>query len=569
MFISAFAEIASLGAVVPFLGILVSPERVLDHYLVGKIVQNLGINSTDQLLFLITLIFIVFAVIAGLIRIFLTWASARIAFATGADLGSEVYKRTLYQPYWVHASQNSSEVISGIVTKTNLVVFDVLMPLLLMMSATLLVVAIMATLIIIDPTVALVAGFGFGSIYALVTLISRRKLNHNSNRVAREQTQVLKALQEGLGGIRDVLLDGVQEVYCDVFRRADQTLRRAQGSNVFISLSPRYGLEALGMVVIAALAYVLSQQVGGISSALPVLGLLALGAQRLLPSLQQLYVSWASIVGSQASIEDILKLLDQPLPEVQQELIPSQYSFQQDVRFDSVHFRYNNDGPWVLKGLNLVIKKGSRVGLVGSTGSGKSTTLDLLMGLLMPTEGNILIDGEPVSGKYLRDWQRSIAHVPQSIFLADTSLAENIAFGIPLDKIDLGRVKIAARQAQIADYIESRPEGYKTYVGERGIRLSGGQRQRIGIARALYRQASVLVLDEATSALDNTTEQLVLDAMGTLSSELTVVLIAHRLTTVRHCDVIIELEHGKVVAQGTYDELIENSPSFRNMAKAS
>ena len=229
MFISAFAEIASLGAVVPFLGILVSPERVLDHYLVGKIVQNLGINSTDQLLFLITLIFIVFAVIAGLIRIFLTWASARIAFATGADLGSEVYKRTLYQPYWVHASQNSSEVISGIVTKTNLVVFDVLMPLLLMMSATLLVVAIMATLIIIDPTVALVAGFGFGSIYALVTLISRRKLNHNSNRVAREQTQVLKALQEGLGGIRDVLLDGVQEVYCDVFRRADQTLRRAQG----------------------------------------------------------------------------------------------------------------------------------------------------------------------------------------------------------------------------------------------------------------------------------------------------------------------------------------------------
>ena len=569
MFISAFAEIASLGAVVPFLGILVSPERVLDHYLVGKIVQNLGINSTDQLLIIITLIFIVCAVMAGLIRIFLTWSSTRVAFATGADLGSEVYKRTLYQPYWVHASQNSSEVISGIITKTNLVVFDVLMPLLLMISATLLVVAIMATLIVIDPTVALVAGFGFGSIYALVSFISRRKLNDNSNRVAREQTQVLKALQEGLGGIRDVLLDGVQEVYCDVFRRADQTLRRAQGSNVFISLSPRYGLEALGMVVIATLAYVLSQQVGGISVALPVLGLLALGAQRLLPALQQLYVSWASIVGSQASIEDILKLLDQPLPEVQQELIPSQYSFQHDVRFDSVHFRYNNDGPWVLKGLNLVIKKGSRVGLVGSTGSGKSTTLDLLMGLLMPTEGNILIDGEHVSGKRLRDWQRSIAHVPQSIFLADTSLAENIAFGIPLDKIDLGRVKIAARQAQIADYIESRPEGYKTYVGERGIRLSGGQRQRIGIARALYRQASVLVLDEATSALDNTTEQLVLDAMGTLSSELTVVLIAHRLTTVRHCDVIIELEHGKVVAQGTYDELLEHSPSFRNMAKAS
>ena len=568
MFVSAFAEVASLGAVLPFLGILIAPERVYDHSFVGRMAQDMGITSADQLLLPITLAFISFAVIAGVIRIFLTWVIARYAFSTGAGIGIEVYRRTLYQPYWVHASQNSSEVISSITIKTNLVVFDVLLPLLTTISATLLIVAIMATLIAIDPVVASVAGVVFGFSYAVVTWVSRRQLSRNSYRVAQEQTQVLKALQEGLGGIRDVLLDGVQEVYCNVFRQADQTLRRAQGSNVFISLSPRYAIEALGMVVIAVLAYVLSQQVGGISTAFPVLGLLALGAQRLLPSLQQLYYSWASIVGSQASLADTLALLNQPLPEEQMQPTITPLSFQDDVRLDGVHFRYNGETPWVLNGINLVIAKGTRVGFVGSTGSGKSTTLDLLMGLLKPTEGELLVDGQPVSGNRLRSWQRSIAHVPQSIYLADTTLAENIAFGIPLDKIDIDRVKRAARQAQIADYIESRPEGYQTHVGERGISLSGGQRQRIGIARALYKKASVLVFDEATSALDNATEQLVMDAIGMLNSDLTIVLIAHRLTTVRHCDIIVQLEHGKVVAQGTYEQLLEHSPSFSNMTKA-
>ena len=568
MFVSAFAEVASLGAVLPFLGILIAPERVFEHSFVGGMAQDLGITSANQLLLPLTAAFIGFAIIAGAIRIFLTWANTRLAFSTGADIGIEVYRRTLYQPYWVHASQSSNEVISGITIKTNLVVFDVLVPLLTIFSATLLVVAIMVTLIAIDPVVASVAGVGFGICYVLVTWVSRRQLSRNSNRVAQEQTQVLKALQEGLGGIRDVLLDGVQEFYCDVFHKADQTLRRAQGSTVFISLSPRYAMEALGMVVIAALAYFLSHQVGGISTAFPVLGLLALGAQRLLPSLQQIYYAWASIVGSQASLADTLALLDQPLPEEQLQTKTAPLSFQYDVRLDGVHFRYNRDSPWVLNGLNLVITKGARVGFVGSTGSGKSTTLDLLMGLLTPTKGKLLIDGKPVSGKRLRGWQQSIAHVPQSIYLADTTLAENIAFGVPVHKIDLKRVKRAARQAQIAEYIESSPEGYETHVGERGVRLSGGQLQRIGIARALYKQASVLVFDEATSALDNGTEQSVMDAIGMLNRNLTIVLIAHRLTTVRHCHIIVELERGKVVAQGTYEQLLKQSPSFRDMANA-
>jgi ABC-type multidrug transport system fused ATPase/permease subunit len=325
-------------------------------------------------------------------------------------------------------------------------------------------------------------------------------------------------------------------------------------------------MEALGMVLIAVLAYVLSRQAGGVATALPVLGALALGAQRLIPALQNIYSAWASIAGSYTSLADTIELLDQHLPEEVMQPAPAPLPFQDAIRFDDVRFHYISDGPWVLDGINLTIPKGANVGFVGSTGSGKSTMLDLLMGLLTPTKGGLLVDGEPVKGSRLRAWQRTIAHVPQSIYLADTTLAENIAFGVSPGDIDLDRVKQAARQAQIASFIESRSEGYNAFVGERGIRLSGGQRQRIGIARALYKQASVLVFDEATSALDNATEQSVMDSIEGLGSDLTILLIAHRLTTVQRCDIIVELENGRVVAQGTYKQLLECSPSFRSVA---
>lgn len=565
MLVSAFAEVVSLGVVLPFLGILVAPERVLSEPIVADVAQAWGITTADQLLLPLTVAFAAAALMAGAVRVLLLWASTRLAFASGADLSIEVYRRTLYQPYWVHVARNSSEVISGIINKVGGVVGILFQMLTLVSSATLLT-AILLALIAINPAAALVAVAGFGASYALITWLSRRRLHINSQRIAQEQTQVVKALQEGLGGIRDVLLDGTQPVYCDIYRKADHPLRRAQGNNAFIGQSPRYIMEAMGMVLIAALAYALSLQDGGIATALPVLGALALGAQRLLPALQQIYNAWASIAGGYASLADTIALLDQSLPANLLHPAPAPLLMQNEIRFDAVRFRYSSDGPWVLDSINLTIPRGARVGFVGSTGSGKSTTLDLLMGLLMPTEGELLVDGQHISGSRVRAWQRTIAHVPQSIYLADATLAENIAFGVQRNAIDLARVQRAARQAQIADFIESSPEGYQAYVGERGIRLSGGQRQRIGIARALYKRASVLVFDEATSALDSATEQSVMSAIDGLSNDLTILLIAHRLTTVRRCDTIFELEHGRVVAQGTYEQLVECSPSFRKMA---
>ena len=565
MLVSSFAEVISLAAVLPFLSILTSPDLVFQYPIVKDAALFWGITAAGQLVLPLTVAFSSAALIAGGLRILLLWFGTRLSNACGADLSIEVYRRTLYQPYKVHLARNSSEVISGIVNKVGGAI-NVLSLSLTLLSSGILLVAIMLALIAIDPLVASVAAIGLGASYALITWISRRRLRRNSQCIANKQTQVIKALQEGLGGIRDVLLDGTQPVYCDIYRKADLPLRRAQGSNAFIGQSPRYFMEALGMVLIAILAYALSLQAGGISASLPALGALALGAQRLLPALQQMYSAWTGIAGSRASLADAIVLLDQPVPTELLQPPPAPLILHKEIRFEAVRFRYTSDGPWILDNFNLSIPKGTRIGFVGSTGSGKSTTLDLLMGLLAPIEGEIIVDDQPIKGNRTRAWQQTIAHVPQTIYLADATLAENIAFGVPLECINLEQVRKAALQAQIADFIESTQAGYQAYVGERGIRLSGGQRQRIGIARALYKQASILVFDEATSALDNATEQSVMGAINSLDRDLTILIIAHRLSTIQRCDIIVELERGRVVSQGTYDELIQTSPSFRSMA---
>jgi ABC-type multidrug transport system fused ATPase/permease subunit len=565
VFGSAVAEVVTLGAVLPFLAVLAVPGKVMKYPFVGPLMHLVGVTTPSQLVFALALGFACAAVVAGTLRTLLLKATTRVAYATGADFSCEVYRRTLYQPYQIQITRNSSELISGITGKLAETV-NILTQILSLISSTVLVGFIMCALIFINPLVAALAMVSFGSGYAVIMYLSRKQLRINSRRAAAEHTQVIKALQEGLGGIRDVLLDGTQPVYCDIYSKSEYEMRRAYGNIIFASASPRFAMEALGMVLIAALAFGLSRTAGGISGAVPALAALALGAQRLLPVLQQGYAAWATITGGQQALAVTLDLLGQPLPAEALDPVPAPLPFRTALRFSGLSFRYSS-GPWVLNDLNLTIQRGMRVGFVGSTGSGKSTLLDVLMGLLPPTQGELLVDGEPMTGPRVRSWQRAIAHVPQSIFLADRSVAENIAFGVPHAAIDMDRVRLAARQAQISDFIEARPEGYDAWVGERGIRLSGGQRQRIGIARALYKKASVLIFDEATSALDNATEQSVMDAIESLDRELTVLLIAHRLTTVRRCDVIVELEHGRVVCQGTYDELLKSSPSFRDMVR--
>lgn len=555
MVLASFAEILSIGSVLPFLAVLTDPQRIFEFHLTQPLIQALGISTASQLLLPLTATFCITAILAATIRLLLLRSSLFLAAATGSDIGYDMYRRTLFQPYSVHVSRNTSEIIDGISIKSTAIANGVVMPLLYIFSSAIMTGLIVGILLILAPETTLIAFGIFGLIYLAVIKLTRKQLLIDSKNIASESTQVIKSLQEGLGGIRDVLIDGTQNTFCRIYQKSDFVLRRSYASSSFISVSPRFAVEALGMLMIATLAYLLAKQPNGVAQAVPILGALALAAQRLLPLMQQAYSSWSNLRQNQYSLKDTLEFLDQPLPsELDSSSTP--IDFAKEIILDNISFSYSADTQHILQDLSLTIPKGSRIGFIGETGSGKSTLLDIIMGLLQPTSGAVKIDGEKIGSSNLRAWQKHVAHVPQSIFLADGMIAENIAFGIPLDQIDKARVRQAAEQAQIHDIIEKLPNGYQTMVGERGIRLSGGQRQRLGIARAIYKQADVIIFDEATSALDNDTEKAVMEAIDQLSNELTILIIAHRLTTLKNCSQIIELEKGSVKRVGKYDQLI-------------
>lgn len=547
MLASGVAELLSLGAVLPFLAVLSDPQRLWQQPLIQGLARSWGYTQANQLLLPATLMFATAAVLAAVIRLLNLKLNSHLAAAVGSDLSCEAYRRTLYQPYGVHVQRNSSTVITATSTQIDLTVRG-LNALLQLITAAVVALGLLGGLLWINGTIALAVVLLFGTAYGLVAVTTRRHLRSNSVRIAESANQQLKALQEGLGAIRDVLLDGSQSTYLQIYRQADRPLRQLQARNQYLGGFPRYALEALGLVAIALFGGLLVLQRGSGAAVIPLLGALALGAQRLLPALQQAYAGWATLKGYNAALAAVLAMLDQPMPAMATATAP--LALRQGLRLEAVGFRYGPELPEVLKEVTLEIRPGERIGLIGTTGSGKSTLVDVVMGLLEPSSGRVLVDGADLHDanhpERLLCWRATIAHVPQSIYLADCSIAENIAFGVPSHQIDMVRVRQAAEQAQIAAFIEASAQGYDSFVGERGIRLSGGQRQRIGIARALYKQANVLVFDEATSALDMATEKAVIDAVDGLSRSLTLVMIAHRLSTVAQCDRVIELDRGRV-----------------------
>jgi ABC-type multidrug transport system fused ATPase/permease subunit len=539
--VGGVAELATLGAVLPFLALLAKPAGALAYPVVGFVVSALGWTDGVGLIVAVTVIFGMVVLIAAATRLLVAWASLRFAQALGHDLAMRVYGRTLQQPYSFHVSRNSSELLAS-VTKVDSVVNGAVYPTIDLLVASLTTLIILGGLLAIDWMLALLAAVLFGSVYWILSHLSRDRVVRNSRIIAANASARIQGMQEGLGGIRDILLDGSAPLHLRRFQHFDWTLRGALVKNNLWGQMPRYMVEAMGVGIIAGLAVFSSHRFGSLADALPVLGALSLGTQKLLPLFQRMYQGWNSIAGSQGNLEDVARFADATVPsgvEVRGDL--TRLPFKEAVHLVRVGFRYSDDAPWVFRGLDLTVEKGARIGFVGETGCGKSTLLDLVMGLLAPSEGHLEVDGVVLTSENLRHWQARIAHVPQSIFLADATLAANIALGEPPERIDMARVEAAAKRARIHAFVSGLDEGYRTTVGERGVRLSGGQRQRVGIARALYREADVLVLDEATSALDGETEASVMEGIEEVGEDVTVLIVAHRLSTLKGCDRVIQM----------------------------
>ena len=556
MLAGALSEMMSIGMIIPFLSVITSPDLVFAHPIAQPVIEIFSIKSNKDLAFILTVGFCLIAVTAASIRLIALWFQTRFCYSLGADLSTQIYKNSLYQPYPVHVARNSSEFISTIVNKTFQSITFAILPILNIISASLLLIAIVSALMIIEPVVTLFAFILFGALYGIVMLLTRSRLDIDSQNLSAGQDAVLKKLQEGFGSIRDILVSNTQEVYLKSYSSSFSALKNAWSSVEIISAIPRFAIEAIGIVSIALLTLYLSNESAGLIGALPILGAMALGAQRMLPILQLIYASISLLRAGREPLTDMLDILELPSQESIIKGSHKYFPYEKQIVIENLKFKYTPDSPWILDGLDLKISKGDMIGIIGSTGSGKSTLIDILMGLLRPTDGTFKVDDEIVTDINKHGWQTKIAHVPQSIFLIDASITENIALGTPLKDIDFELVKKSARKAQIHDVISSWDDKYETIVGERGIRISGGQIQRIAIARALYKNASVIIFDEATSALDSETESLVMESIVGLDKDLTIIIVAHRLSTLKDCTYIIELADGKVVRRGIYNEIV-------------
>ena len=559
MILTSMFEVISIGAVIPFLGVLIEPSNIFELPAAQPFIQFLGVDQPTQIIFPISALFAIAVLMSGAMRVLLLWASVKFSFILGVDLNVGIFTQVINQPYIAHTKQNSSDIISAISIKIAQVINGVVLSVLNIISSFIIVTAIITILIIINPSASLIAILFFSALYLFFYLYVKQKVKVNSSNINRASSSLMKILQEALGGIRDIIINGNQQFYRSIFWRADLVFRKSLGNTLFITNSPRYFMETFGVLLIVLLAYILSTQgEKSFADGIPVLGALALGAQRLLPVMQILYNSWGNIKGTHFVLEEVLGFLNLNDAKTTN-VINDDCLFKKNIRLKDVSFGYDENSLPAINNINLEIKKGDCIGIIGKTGSGKSTLIDIMMGLLDPTHGTLEVDENVITSSNRRAWQSRIAHVPQNIYLSDSTLEENIAFGIPLEEIDRSLVRRAAISANIDSVVNEWPLKYKTILGERGIRLSGGQRQRIGIARALYKQADVLFLDEATSSLDTATESSIMKAIEKLGNDITLIIIAHRITTLKNCSRILELTNEGKIYEKVYSDIAESS----------
>lgn len=566
----AFAEVAGVAAIGPFMAVVGDISRLEGDGTLAQIYQASGMDTPRQFLFWLGICVLVALTCAALISMYVTWRLCLYAQQVGAELSIRLYHHYMRQPWLFHASGSSSQLTNKIAQETGRITNNVIQPLMQMNSKAVLALVMVTAIFLFNPMVASAGLVLFGISYFVLYRTVRQQLAYNGKVITQANQHRFKLMNEGFGGIKDTLLLGRQADFNQRFTHTSLEYGRARGVTAGLSQVPRYAMEliAFGAVIFLVL-YLLAAYDGNLGEILPVLSVYALAGFKLLPAFQQIYMSLANVKGNIAafdSLEDDLIASWDATP-IKPVAVTGKRPPQQSITLENIHFCYPGKEEKALDGLTLEIPRNQVIGLVGASGSGKSTAIDILLGLMTAQHGALKVDGQPLSGEDLRSWQNSVGFVPQAIFLADASIRENIGFGLPLELIDDERIAQAAKMAHLDELLNHLPEGLETRVGERGIQLSGGQRQRIGIARALYDDADVLILDEATSALDGITEKLVMDAIHDFSGKKTIVMIAHRLATVKKCDIIYMLESGRVADQGSYSELSERNPTFKRMAE--
>ncbi|MFB2762847.1 ABC transporter ATP-binding protein [Marinobacter shengliensis] len=570
----AFAELGSVLSIGPFMALVGDMSQLQGDGIVGDIYRMSGLEDPRTFLFWTGIGVLVALTIAALISMFTIWRLSMYGARVGAELSSRLYRHYMHQPWLFHASGSSSQLTNQIAQECGRITNGIINPL-MQMNARIVMAALMAVAIFIfNPAVAITGLVIFAVAYMAMYRIVRQRLIRNGGTITTSNRMRFRMMGEGFGGIKDALLLGRQGVFTDRFQQASFRLANAQGKNQVMSQVPRYVMEliAFGSVIFLIL-YLLAAHDGNLGTILPLLSVYALAGFKLLPAFQQIYSSISGIRGSLTAFEglrdDLRASATATLQRTPNENSGEHLTPRESIQLKNIQFTYPGKPEPALRDVTMTIGVNKVIGLVGASGSGKSTAIDLLLGLIQPEKGELLVDGEPITVQQLRAWQNSLGFVPQSIFLADSSIRENIAFGLPPELVDEEKVQRAATMAHLDELLAELPDGLNTRVGERGVQLSGGQRQRIGIARALYHDADVLILDEATSALDGITEKLIMDAIHDFSGKKTIIMIAHRLTTVKQCDNIFMLSQGKVVDSGTFDELATRNQVFQRMANHS
>lgn len=569
--VAGLIDVLGVSSILPFMAVVAKPEIVQTNAYLNQVYQWSGATDVNGFLFGLGMLTLVISLISNAFALCVQWAILKFSHGLGYSLSLRVIKTYLHQPYSFFLDRNSSTLSLNATGEVDGVVNGVIIPLLQTVAKAAVATFILALVVIVDPLLAGLFMAVVGGFYALTFLFAKGRVAELGQKSQGHNRVRFRQATEAFGSVKDLKLLGREHYYYNRISVAAAGYGHNLTMQGTIAAAPRYLMESVGFGAIIVLVLYLLATKHDLGTAIPILVLYAFTGYRLMPAFQAIFQSLTIVRFNWPSVELIagemkrLKMQDsvnwgeetvRPMP------------FRGQIALDAVSFTYPTGADVVLRDFSLQIEKNTTIGIVGATGGGKTTVVDLILGVLSPTKGLLLIDGMPIDEANVRQWQANIGYVPQQIYLSDTSIASNIAFGVPESEINMNSVEIASRAAQLHDFVMGElPNGYMTEVGERGVRLSGGQRQRIAIARALYRNPNVLVLDEATSALDGITEDAVVDAIKELAHKRTIITIAHRLSTVTHCDIIYVLEGGRIAERGSYQDLISRNGMFRAMAK--